>query len=317
MLYQLQNLLVKKLEGLWLILSAIAKFLDQQKLLNKNKETPKKLIQDVSTRWHSTYYMLQRFVEVEESIRTTMASIDEDLPIVTSEEWDFIKELLDVLQPLENATNIMSGENYLTASSVIILTDGLLNIYTDLQKRNYKDVTKNCINNIIESINRRLGDLERSNSLLFVTFLDPRFKNIGFSSEAVMKKAKKNVISLVVNYIESNFRTELPEDGNTINLEKPDENKISLWSKFEKKVAAFQPVGSAHSKAIKKMQRFLEESPIPRTTNLLIWWKENACNFPYLSKIFKEKCVSVATSVPCERLFSKSGQIISDQKNTT
>ncbi|KAJ8933560.1 hypothetical protein NQ314_013934 [Rhamnusium bicolor] len=110
--------------------SALARFNEQQKQLS-NKE-PKKLVQSVATRWNSTYYMIERFSELEEPLRTTMALVTtKELLIVSIEEWDFLKEMIKVLKPLETVTTYISGQNYVTASSLIIITDGL---FRDVQK---------------------------------------------------------------------------------------------------------------------------------------------------------------------------------------
>lgn len=171
--------------------SGMAKLIEQQKLLNKD---PKKLIQDVQTRWNSTYYMLERFTELEVPLRTTMALVDKDLPIISLEEWDFFKEIVTILKPLEAITKEMSGQNYVTASSVIILTDGLLEIYRNFKNNaDFLALSKVVVNSILEGICVRLGDLENSNSLLITTFLDPRFKTVGFSSENISERAKKKM----------------------------------------------------------------------------------------------------------------------------
>nr|XP_012232187.1 PREDICTED: zinc finger BED domain-containing protein RICESLEEPER 2-like [Linepithema humile] len=94
------NLIVQKsLQELQPILKKIKKIvshfkrssLANEKLLkyqvSSGTSQPKRLIQDVATRWNSTFYMLHRFVELEEAIRATITLIDKDLPVITSEEW--------------------------------------------------------------------------------------------------------------------------------------------------------------------------------------------------------------------------------------
>lgn len=65
--------------------SANEKLLKYQ--ISSSNSQAKRLIQDVATRWNSTFFMLRRFVELEEAIiRATIALIDKDLPVITSDE---------------------------------------------------------------------------------------------------------------------------------------------------------------------------------------------------------------------------------------
>lgn len=44
------------------------------------------------------------------------------------------------------------------------------------------------------------------------------------------------------------------------------------------------------------------------------WWSMRKHAYPVLSKIFQENCAMVATSVPCERIFSKTDLIVNDRR---
>lgn len=293
--------------------AAMGKFFDQQRLLKI--EPTKRLVQDVVTRWNSTFYMVERFVELEEPIRTTMALIEHDLPIISVEEWQFMKELVEILRPLEDVTKVMSGQNYVTASSVIILTDGLLDIYRELQNKDYSIISKAVIVAIMDGITSRLGNLESSNSLLITTFLDPRFKNIAFSNDSITERTKKLITSLITGNIKN--KTSLSDQAQQESVQVENKaTETSIWRSFDKKISVLKPQGSAQSRAIIEFQRYLEEPPISRNEDPLKWWKNNSYNFPHLSAVVKQKFMVVATSVPCERLFSKSSIVLSDRRNS-
>lgn len=297
--------------------TANAKFFDQQRQLNK---LPKKLIQDVPTRWNSTYYMLERFCELEEPIRTTMALVvNKNWPIFFVEEWELLKEIVKILKPLETVTNFVSGQKFVTASSIITLTAGLLDIYKQFEAQNLNELSKNIIKTILDGINKneRFGRLESSNSLILTTFLDPRFKSLGFSAPEIGKKAEAAAESLIVKNLKDVESEQLQHDthdqGQTENNQFDGMN--ALWENFDKIISSFKPSGTARSKAIIEIQRYLEVPPIARTQDPLVWWKNNAYNYPNLAELVKTKFIPISSSVPCERLFSKAGQLLSERRN--
>lgn len=194
--------------------------------------------------------MVGRFTELKEPLRSTMALINKDLPIICLEEWDFLRQIINVLRPLENITNVMSGERYLTASSVILLTDGLLNVFETLRKQDFMPEIQSVITTIIQSIKTRLGDLESSLSLTLATFLDLRFKNLGFSNNQVPERAKMNVIAYVTQIINSKKKKNHP--WKMFQSKKPFQKECLYGIALKKKMNLFSPVESHNQKPILK-----------------------------------------------------------------
>ena len=63
------------------------------------------------------------------------------------------------------------------------------------------------------------------------------------------------------------------------------------------------------------VRQFVEEPVIGRHEDPLTWWKERIHTFRHLIPLAKTSLCIVATSVPSERVFSKSGQLISARRN--
>lgn len=69
-----------------------------------------KLIQEVETRWNSSYNILQRLFQQIEPVGAALASLTIDISPISSEEYGIISECLIVLGPFNNATTELSQE---------------------------------------------------------------------------------------------------------------------------------------------------------------------------------------------------------------
>lgn len=297
---------------------ATLKFIEVQKQAGRE---PKKLLQDVVTRWNSTFYMLDRILELEEEVRTTMALLNvTNLPIISVEEWQFLTQLRNALKPMEEVTKIISGQKYVTLSSVIILTKGLESMFLEMLDENLLLPIQNLVREILKGITDRLGNLENSKTLLISTFLDPRFKNVGYSEEGVADRTKQWVENLVVGKINESVtvrENQASASTSTTSSSSQSVESPSVWGHFTKKasLSSKSTVSSSRSRAIIEVQRYLEEDLLDKNEDPLEWWRYHSYNYPYLSKVVIEKFGTVATSVPCERVFSKSGQLISERRS--
>ncbi|KAJ8923077.1 hypothetical protein NQ315_001629 [Exocentrus adspersus] len=280
----------------------------------------KKLIKDVPTRWNSTFYMMERLLQLEEAISSATALLDDDtIPAITVEEWQLLGDIKKILEPMESVTKMMSSQDYVCISSIIILTEGLERVYKEMQKRITSTLPGNVILEFLKGIQIRLGDLEISETLLVSTFLDPRFKNVGFSNETVAQAAKKIVENLVYNKINetvmslsSNIEITVLDGGDSSgNVD----DGFSVWGHFDEKAMAVQPSSNDFARAVEEVQRYLEDRLLERKGDPLLWWSERSYKYPYLKDVVIEKLGTTATSVPCSRLFSKAGQELCDRRS--
>lgn len=291
--------------------------------VNIGNSQPKKLIQDVDTRWNSKYYMLERFVELEDSIRGTLGLLDKAPANLKSEEWIILKALCKILKPFEEATKAVSGEKYMSASLVIVLARGLMDVCNKMSKMNYNPRVLDIINKLLCSMFEKdtWKNLERSKTLCRSTFMDPRFKNIPFlSNKSVLEVTKTDIIDSITGIIrsENNKKIETQDQIQVHNFMETEDSQsdevISIWDEIDRNVAEKVPTIESSSRAIIEVQRYLEDSMLKRKEDPLQWWRDHGYNYPYLHLLAKRTLCCLGTSVPCERVFSKAGLILSDRR---
>ncbi|KAF2899431.1 hypothetical protein ILUMI_06740 [Ignelater luminosus] len=147
------------------------------------------------------------------------------------------------------------------------------------------------------------------------------FENVTSADDAAAEKTKKYVIGLVTEAISRRGARNTSESESVdlvsetlSNRPTSEVNNLSIWSSIDKVIAKFQPLGTSSSRAIVEVQRYVEQEVLDRNLDPLRWWKEHEYAYPNLSTIVKERCCALATSVPCERLFSKAGQLLNDRR---
>lgn len=77
----------------------------------------KKLLKDCRTRWSSTFLLLQRLIEVREPLAVILRELEWD--DLAASEWRSLCTVQSLLQPFADFTDLVSGEEFTTISSVI------------------------------------------------------------------------------------------------------------------------------------------------------------------------------------------------------
>lgn len=142
------------------------------------------------------------------------------------------------------------------------------------------------VNKLLTNMNDRSGfkNSEKSNTLTRTTFLDPRFKNIPFNhNSTLLDTIKLNVIEKTSQIIRSK-NTDLALESNQLSVQENDKHsyykELSIWNDIDISISKVTPIGTAKSRAIVEVQRYLEDSIIPRSQDPLKWWKDHAYNYP-------------------------------------
>ena len=72
----------------------------------------KKLIQEVETRWNSSFYMFERMAEQYQAVTTALCLLNRNSMCFSAAELQHLKNAVTVLQPFETATTETSAENF-------------------------------------------------------------------------------------------------------------------------------------------------------------------------------------------------------------
>ncbi|XP_040355304.1 zinc finger BED domain-containing protein 6-like [Ixodes scapularis] len=120
-----------------------------------------KLTQETETRWNSVLYMLKRILEVGEALTFTLTKLPQ-APSPLSEDIMLIEDVVQILDPFEEATKLLSGDQYTTVSLIVPAVCG---IATELNKRIEPAlktaVAKEVLRDCVSALHRRMYAYEK------------------------------------------------------------------------------------------------------------------------------------------------------------
>jgi hypothetical protein len=320
-----------------------------EKQISAGVANPLTLLQDIITRWWSTFTMCDRFITLE-------CYLKELLPLLKPNkkpmgfynladcEWTYIRELILLLNPFMELQRMMEGQRYVTNSIIAyaifiirehlqasatktvstVVQDLLISLKNDFEERWGKGIE----NTIWEENNRRVEGNRQigiHQSALMASALDPRTKCLIFiKGEIDQERIWDSICEHCIEIAQNNLTP--PHSVHTV-IEEP-ENEILCGndcfaylthSASKKRIGSGNLVANDIPSIVRSEVRnyrnadnLLMRDPISRTiNNPLIWWKEHEQMYPNVAKLARKILCIPATSAPCERVFSVAGLTIS------
>ncbi|KAK7909453.1 hypothetical protein WMY93_014137 [Mugilogobius chulae] len=152
-----------------------------------------KLIQEIETRWNSTYDMMARLYEQREPVGASLATLHTNVLPLSSADYLTIQECLTVLSPMKSATEELSAEKAISGSKIIPLVRMLRHNLASSSANITDEKAAQLCRSLLDLMTEKLSFYEVATQTALATLLDPRFKVIGFCNPNNAQNAIKKL----------------------------------------------------------------------------------------------------------------------------
>ncbi|XP_066964239.1 zinc finger BED domain-containing protein 4-like [Macrobrachium rosenbergii] len=240
-----------------------------------------KLIQEVQTRWNSTFYIFERMIEQHQAVTTVLCLLGKNEMCPSAQVIEEIKGTVKVLKPFETATREVSADLPLTISKIIPMARSL----QETLSKYAPEITENekkLYNELMSQLRRRFSQSELNFSPAAATFLDPRFKKIAFASEANFEQMQRRLTSEM-----SSMDIKLQPEEEVERIESATSD-TSLWSWIDEKASETERNRTNTVDATLELKQYPAERRIARTEDPLEFWKQHSEQYSRLSILAKK-----------------------------
>ncbi|XP_073962367.1 zinc finger BED domain-containing protein 4-like [Choristoneura fumiferana] len=291
---------------------AQSKLCDLQRELNLSDH---QLVQDVCTRWNSTYYMISRLFEQKRAISLYLAKTSVNFENLSNEEWKILGKIIELLKPFEEITKIISS----SCSSVSEVIPHLKTLQKYLQI--YNDENKEIMEMkvLLENDLKSRFDVEYNKVFTLATLLDPRYKQQFFETEDLITIRSQFLLESLKNSMSDDDSDSCKDDLQSTSIEEDNTETTThrnFWQCYQKFASRkIEDIQDDKSKAAHELQSYCALPVIKRNDDPFQWWRCNNSRYPEMSRIAKVYLCCPASSVYSERLFSEAGNIYETKRN--
>ena len=206
-----------------------------------------KLIQQVDMRWNSTYYMVQRYLEQHEAIKTTLCLLDRNDLMVATEHNGTLQDVVKILGPFKSVTKELSSENYTSGSKIIPISRCLQHLLST------QTTTHPLAEHPVTEMRSRFLGMEDNKMLALSTLLDPRFKKLAFADRDAAEKGIRTIVSEAS--VDVNTSSDPGPASSQTNSTHSTSLEPNLWQVFDEQVTQVAIQRSLGTSAYTELQQ--------------------------------------------------------------
>lgn len=262
--------------------------------LHELPENP--LIQDVPSKWRTSFFMLERMVEQRKAIDEL--SIECNFrEIISCDQWEVMLSVCNALKPFEVACREMSTRTA-TLGQVIPLIH-ILNRKIDLLFDETVGID-NMLKSLKEAMVSKMSSMLHDPRYTWATMLDPRYKTSLFTEEEA-ECCKQDLIRELDCTTSDEINTHLP-NGCDKSYKASNSKKDTLWSLMND-VRQNKHEEKPKSSELAVLE-YLEEDILDQNCDPLDYWNLKKFLWPNLAKVAARYVGCPPSIIPAETLFS-------------
>ena len=278
----------------------------------------------VKTRWNSVNIMLERLYPMLPAVCSVLITCNKTELIPNQATQTNMKELSDLLGVFEAATVVISAQK----TSTISFVKPMINSFNAYLNTNETDsfLVKKSKKAIKNDLQTRYQEENLKNLLNITSLLDPRFKDYEDINNVANHQLLINM-TVKINSSQNQSTNSQNQDLSSQNqgsslqtsssLSQTQQNKFSKLRDLLFKSNASNRTednDNIETKITSEFTRYMSEPSEPEETCPVSWWKSRSSVYPNLARTARYYLCVPATSVPSERAFSLSGNIISKKR---
>ncbi|KAH7704167.1 zinc finger protein [Aphelenchoides avenae] len=272
-----------------------------ERLLKQHKLDVKQPIQDVATRWDSTFLMVHRLLYLRPALDAYCVSTRQELLLVEA-DWKVLKEIDELLTPFTEFSKHMCRDSaplgfHLTTAKMIEAELGT-NKSAALQEQ---------VNKMSRIASEKFGGMDMYKNVAVAHALDPRFKDTLLVGDDATD-FRSNCLAWIGDHAgEVNSGgiavAELSRSPPTKKRSFLEGIRAKLQGSSVRGASSSQPVQSS-ADFVTEFLKYLGEPTEDWDSDPLDYWRENAARFPQIAPIARRFLGAPATSVASEQTFS-------------